>query len=137
MAYTNEAAVREHFQAQDTALVPSTLVLAAIDDAHGRILPALDPEHDTNPPADTLALGETILAGAVLLRALASGDAVAQQHIAIGGQRVQEGDRFAALMAAAAHTEKRAWETLAPYLTAVPPRGILRVTDSVPVLGED
>ncbi len=137
MAYTNEAAVREHFHAHDTALVPSTLVLTAIDDAHTQILHALDPAHDTDPPADGLALGETLLAGAVLLRALASGDAVAQQHIAIGGQRLEEGDRFAALMAAAAHTEKRAWETLAPLMTAVPPRAILRATDSVPVLGED
>lgn len=136
MAFTSETLVRERFQAHDTQAVPQALVLAAIGDAHTELLRHLDPAHGAEPAPDGLVMGETLLAGAHLLHALASGDALAQRRVAIGGQRIEEGQRFAALMAVAARAERRAWETLEPYLRAVPARRILDATETIPVLGE-
>jgi hypothetical protein len=136
MAFTSETLVRERFQAHDTTAVPQSLVLAAIDDAHTELMRHLDPAHAAEPAPDALALGETLLAGAHLLHALASGDALAQRRVAIGGQRIEEGQRFAALMAAAARAERRAWEMLEPYVRAVPARRVLDATETIPVLGE-
>jgi hypothetical protein len=134
-AFTTETAVREKFQATDAALVTPAAIEAAIEDAHTEVLARLDPMHDTAPAAEGLVLGETMLAGAHLLRALAAGDAVAQRAVSIGGQRVEGGARFAALMTMAAQTERHAWEQLAPFLIDVPRRGIVRTTDTQPILG--
>lgn len=134
--FTTESNVRLKFQINDSALVSSQLVEAAIHDAHDQVLRHLDPAFDTPDPAETLVLGETLLAGAHLFRALAARDALEQKRIAIGGQRIEEGGRFAALNAVADLAEDHAWFFLDAFLLARPLRPPLTATPSRPVLGE-
>jgi len=134
--FSTEAAVRLKFGLTDSALIPQTLVAQSIDDAHAELLESLDPACDTQGPPAALVLGETLLAGAHLFRSLASRDAFDQQRITIGGQRIEEGARFASLMAVASLTEDRAWVLLAPFLKACPVRNAAWTTASTPVLGE-
>jgi len=135
--FTTESEVRMKFQLINTTQVPSDLVAAGIDDAHTELLRFLDPDVDTGSPEDALILGETLLAGAHVLRSLASSDAVQQKHLVVGGQRIEEGNRFQSLMAMAEQASRLAWEALEPYLLAGPPRYVGAVTDTTPVLGED
>lgn len=134
--FTTEAAVRLKFQIEDAVLVSSELIVAGIDDAHVELLRFLRPEYDTGSPEDALVLGETLLAGARVLRSLASKQAFEQKAIKIGGQHLQEGSRFAALMAFAASTEAEAWRLLEPFLKDQPARAVGDATDSTSVLGE-
>jgi len=135
--FTTETLVRLRFQVNDATLVPADLVNQAIDDAHTELLQALDPIYDTGSPSAAQVLGETLLAGAHLLRALASGEAFRQKNLAVGGRRIQDSDRFASLMAYAAETERQAWTILAPFIAARPAREIAQTTDTTPVLGEE
>ena len=135
--FTNEAQVRLKFQLNDAVLVPSLLVEAAIDDAHGNVVRQLDTDVDTDPPEAGLISGETLLAGAYLFRSLAAHDAFSQKNVSLGGQHIQNGDRFRALTAMAALTEKQAWYLLEPYLMDAPARIPADATGSTPVLGED
>ncbi|MCH7960022.1 MAG: hypothetical protein IID08_07825 [Candidatus Hydrogenedentes bacterium] len=135
--FSTEADVRETFQLTDTVLVPSALVVRSIDDAHSEILRFLDPQYDVSPAAAGVILGETLLAGAHLLRSLASKDAFSQKHLAVGGVRVQAGNRFQVLTKLASDNEGRAWEALEPFLLVRPSRKLAEVTDSVPVVGEE
>jgi hypothetical protein len=80
--------------------------------------------------------GETLLAGAAVLRGLASKDAAEYVQITLGGQRIDTGQRFATLITLAERTEEQAWETLSPYLAVPAGRNVADVTDSTPVLGE-
>lgn len=134
--FTTEAAVRLRMQVDDTTTVSTALVEQSIDDAHARILTLLDAGVDTESPLAELVLGETLLAGAMLLRSLASGEATQGRQITIGGNRVDTPRRYATLMAETGETERRAWETLGPFLAAVAPRVVAEGTDSVAVLGE-
>ncbi len=134
--FATESDVRLRFQLNDAALVPEDLVGASIDDAHGEIERFLDADVDVDPPEQGLVTGETLLAGAYLYRALAAKDAFQQRHVTIGGQRIEEGERFRALMAVAALTEKQAWFLLEPYLTSQPVRLVIDCTDTTPVLGD-
>lgn len=134
--FAGESDVRLRFQLGDTTLVPAALVEACLDDAHGEILRFLDPGVDVDPPEQGLVTGETLLAGAYLYRALAAKDAFHQRHVTIGGQRLEEGERFRALMAVAALTEKQAWFVLEPYVSARPVRVAIEATDTTPVIGE-
>ncbi len=135
--FTSEEAVRLKFQLNDTTLVPSELVIQSIDDAHTELLRYLADEYAAAEPEDALVIGETLLAGAHVYRSLASGDAFKQRHVAIGGNRVREGERFESLTAIANLTEDLAWYTLEPYLEAESGRDVAGVTDSTPVLGEE
>jgi hypothetical protein len=135
--FTTEADVRLKFQLVDTTLVPTTLIEAAIDDAHEEVLRYLDSSVDTEPPDEALVLGETLLAGVHLFRSLASKDAFDQKHVSIGGQRLEGGGRFAALTAIAERTEVQAWYMLEPYLEELPPRKCAGVTATEPVLGDE
>ncbi|HIJ74646.1 MAG TPA: hypothetical protein HPP83_11150 [Candidatus Hydrogenedentes bacterium] len=135
--FTTEAQVREKFQLNDTTLVPSSLIEAGIDDAHDELLRFLDPVFAEGTPDDALVMGETLLAGAHLFRTLASGEAFGQKHVAIGGQRVEEGARFGTLMAVATEAEKQAWYLLEPYLADRPSREVAAATDGTPILGEE
>lgn len=135
--FTTESAVRLKFQANDTTWAPSGLVVASITDAHDEIMRWLDPSVNIQSPEEGLVLGETLLAGAHLLRSLASKDAVLQKDVMIGGQRVETGKRFAALMALSAKVEEAAWQTLEPYLRDREGTVLAAVTDSAPVLGEN
>ncbi|MCC6795496.1 MAG: hypothetical protein IT366_10280 [Candidatus Hydrogenedentes bacterium] len=134
--FCTESDVRLRFQLNDTVLVTAELIDACIDDAHGEIERFLDETVDVDPPDAALVTGETLLAGAYLYRALAAKDAFQQKQVTIGGQRIESGERFRALMAVAALTEKQAWFVLEPYLTEQPARLVMESTDSIPVLGE-
>lgn len=134
--FATESDVRLRFQLNDTVLVPADLVGACIDDAHEEIVRYLDAEFDVEPTEAGLATGETLLAGAYLYRGLAAKDAFQQKNVTIGGQRIEDGERFRALMAIAALTEKQAWFVLEPYLTSLPARLVLDCSDTTPVLGE-
>ncbi len=135
--FTNESEVRQKFQLTDTTLVPSSLVAAAIDDAHAELLRFLDSDTVTEPPEDALVMGETLLAGAHLYRSLASKAAFDQKRLGIGSTKLEESSRFQSLMAVAEAAEEQAWYTLEPYLEAPPPRTVGDVTDTETVLGED
>ena len=135
-SFATESDVRLRFQLNDAALVPADLIGASIDDAHGEIERFLDADVDVDPPEHGLVTGETLLAGAYLYRALAAKDAFQQRHVTIGGQRIEEGERFRALMAVAALTEKQAWFLLEPYLTSQPVRLVIDCTDTTHVLGD-
>jgi hypothetical protein len=135
--FTTESAVRLKFQLNDTTLVPSELVEQSIADAHIEVLRHLDPVFGQEPPEDALAMGETLLAGAHVFRSLASRQASTQRRVTVGGQRIEEGERYTTLMALASFTEKQAWLILEPYLATFPSRTSGTATDSVPVLGEE
>jgi hypothetical protein len=135
--FSTEADVRLKFQLNDTVAVPQDLIIAAIDDAHRNILRQLDPEVDTESPEPGLVSGETLLAGAYLFRSLAAHDAFAQKNVTLGGQRIEDGNRFRALTGVAALTEKQAWYVLEPYLREAPARIPADATGSTPILGED
>ncbi len=133
--FTSESAVRLKFQVTDAASVPQDLVLKSIEDAHEEIVRCLDSVVDQASPEETLILGETLLAGAHLLKSLAAKDAVQQKEVMVGGQRVDTGKRYAALMALSKQSGEQAWEALRPYLRE--PSGVVEaaVTDTTPVLG--
>lgn len=134
--FATESSVRLRFQLSDTVAVPADLVVACIDDAHAELERFLEKTLDFDPPESALVTGETLLAGAYIFRALAAKDAFQQRHVTIGGQRIEGGARFRALMAVAALTEKQAWYLLEPYLAADPVRIVLDTTPSTPVLGD-
>ncbi|MDZ4861559.1 MAG: hypothetical protein SGI88_21510, partial [Candidatus Hydrogenedentes bacterium] len=131
-----EASVRLRFQLNDPTLVPADLIAACIEDAHAEVERFLDADTETDPPDEALVTGETLLAGAYVFRAIAAKDAFAQRNVTIGGQRLEAGERFRALTAVAALTEKQAWFLLEPYLTEQPARLILDSTPTTPVIGE-
>lgn len=133
--FTNENAVREKFQLDDAFLIPGALITRSIADAHAEILLLLAPHAPADPPDDLLVLGETLLAGAHLMRSLAAKDAAHQKEIAIGGHRIGPARRFAALMQYSAETENAAWNALAPFLRRPPVRTPAAATDTQPVLG--
>jgi hypothetical protein len=135
--FADEAGVRAKFQLTDAALVAPALVEQSIEDAHLEVLRRLDAQYDTDPPAAELVLGETLLAGAHLLRSLASKDAFDRKHVVIGGKRIEGGGRFDDVLAAAANAEDYAWEVLGPFLLPRAPVQVLVATDTVPVLGEE
>ena len=134
--FTDEAAVRLRFQLTDTVLVPSDLIGQTVMDAHDAITARLRPEFLTNPPAGVI-LGETLLAGAHVLLTLASRDAFEQKQMTIGGQRIEPGKRFDALLALAERAERQGWDVMASYLMPIPWGSVATVTDAMPVLGEE
>jgi hypothetical protein len=136
-SFATEDDVRLKFQLSDTTLVPSALVTASIDDAHAELLRVLDPAYITEPPEDALVMGEVMLAGAHLLRSLASKDAFDQRQLVIGNQRIEAGKRFSALMTMASLAEQNGWYLLEAYLVDRPSRPPLDATDTVAVLGEE
>ena len=132
-----EADVRLKFQLSDTTLVSSALITASIEDAHTELLRRLDPAYGAGAPDDALVMGEILLAGAHLFRSLASKDAFEQKQIALGGQRMDAGKRFSALMTMAELSERDAWYLLEPYITDAPARTPMNASDTVAVLGEE
>lgn len=134
--FTSESAVREKFQLTDTTLVPATLVTTSIDDAHEVVLRFLDPVYDVPSPDTALVLGETLLAGAHLLRSLASSEAFTQKRLTVGGQRTDVARRFEALTDAAGTAEDQAWHVLEPFVLGRPARVVADVTDTTPIVEE-
>ena len=135
--FTTETKVRDAFQLTNTTRVPAELVTQSIDDAHVAIVRVLDPSVDTVTPDAGLITSETILAGANVLRSLSWGHAAEQQHLALGGNRIEEGNRFRELYQAADIAETQAWYMLEPYMKAVSDSSVATVTETVPILEED
>lgn len=134
--FTTEARVREKFQLTDTTLVPASLVNRNVDDAHLILLRFLDPIYDLPTPPDSVVLGETLLAGAYLLRSVASGAAFARRKVTVGGQRVEPSGKSEALNAQADEAEAEAWRTMERYLVVIPADKLVAATDTSSVLGE-
>ena len=136
-AFAAEAAVRLKFQILDTNTVPSALIEGSITDAHTELLRHLDPAYNMPVAPAGLVLGEVLLAGAHVFRALGAREALGQRKTSIGGQVIDAEKRFSSLLAYADRVEDQAWEVLAPYLTPVVGAGVIKVTESTPVLGEE
>jgi len=134
--FTNETNVRLKTQLTDTARVPTTLVESSIDDAHEAILRRLDPQYDVDPPDAGLVRGETMLAGAYLLRSVASGASFSARDLRLGDRYLEEGGRPAAMARMADTFEEEAWEALAPFLVESSDGFQAGATDSQDVLGE-
>lgn len=134
--FTDEATVRLHFQLHDTTLAPNDLFTRAITLAHARLLQRLDPAVDTGSPPDDLLPAETLLAGARVLESLALRSATLQPVIVVGGQRLDRGQEFATLLAAADRAERHAWDIAAPYLKPEPSETLATITPTQEVLGE-
>ncbi len=135
--FSSESLVRLRFQFNDTVAVPADLVEACLDDAHCEVLRFLDPVYNTSIPEEAVLLGETLLAGAYVFRALASRDVQEQKHVTVGGHRIEEGKRFASLTAIATVTAEQAWYLLEPYVVDRPSECLADATASTPVLGEE
>ena len=133
--FATEAGVRLRVQVDDVAVASVALVEACIAEAHERVLILLDDGVDLESPPEAVVQGETVLSGAILFGALASGDSVEQVELQIGGQRVGTGQRFASLMSMARQLEKEARALLAPYGVAPGGVAVADVTTTTPVLG--
>ncbi len=134
--FTNETNVRTKTQLTDTTRVPSSLVESSIDDAHETILRRLDPVYDVQPPDDGLVRGETLLAGAYLLRSVASGASFSARDLRLGDRYLEEGGRYKAMARMADTYEEEAWEVLAPFLAEISGGFHANATDSEEILGE-
>jgi len=134
--FATEADVRLKIQLEDTELASAALINARLDDAHREILQRLDPSVDPGVPPDAVVAGETLLAGAFVLASAAARTSANRVEVRVGGQRIETGQRFAALMTLSEKFEGEAWRVLAPFLKSQPGRNLAAPTDSVPVLGE-
>ncbi len=136
--FTDEGRVRLKMQLTDSAKVPQELVTRSIDDAHAEILKRLDPAYDVTPPDENLVRGETLVAGAYLLRSLASGAAFDIRGLRILNETVSATDKHKALATLADRFEREAWEILADFLLAQEGRADFQsgVTESEDILGE-
>jgi len=137
-SFTDEARVRLKTQLTDTGKVAADLVTRSIDDAHAEILKWLDPAYDVTPPDEDLVRGETLLAGAYLLRSLASGAAFDIKGLRILEETVSETGKHKALMTLAEGFEQEAWEILAEFLVEQEGGANFQsgVTESEDILGE-
>lgn len=133
--FASEAGVRLQAQVEDTAVASAELVDACIAEAHERVLVDLDDTVDLESPPSAVTQGETLMASAILLRALASRDAVDQVELQIGGQRVDAGQKFASLMSMARRFEKEAGGLLAAYAAKPVASSPGEPSATTPVLG--
>lgn len=134
--FSSEAAVREKFQVTDTGLVSSGLVVRSLSDAHEEILRWIDLGVNVQSPPAAVVLGETLLAGAHLLRSLASKSASGFREVRVGGNQVVTGGKAASLLTLSQEAEQAAWEALGPYLRPVSGVDVALATETRAVLGE-
>lgn len=134
--FATEDDVRLKFQLSESA-ASSGLVADGLLQAHLCVEMRLDPGIDTELEVDRLRDGEALLAGALVLRALAVGQAAERRSVSLAGQRMDTGARGPALCEAAASAEYRGWERLAPLLAALPAPLPALATDPMPLAGED
>lgn len=135
MPFTTEELVRLKLQLTNTAAVTPELIADAIAEAHDAVLARLDPAIDVEAPPSMLVTGETHLAGAITLRALAAREAAEQRQVTIGGQRFDTTARHGILMEAADAQAREAWELLAAFLVPPPGTAPATCTDTTPMLG--
>lgn len=135
--FTNETNVRLKTQLNDTARVPTTLVDASVTDAHNAILRKLDPVYDVEPADDDLVRGETLLAGAYLLRSTASGAAFSARDLRLGDRYLEGGGRHTAMLRMADRFENEAWEVLEPFLLPATDGFQAEATATTEILGEE
>lgn len=137
-SFATVADIRLRFGLEDGPAAPDALLEASLAEAHAEICRRLDPARgvDADAPPPMVVAGETWLAGACLLRALAGRDAVERRSVTIAGHRLDTGARFNTLAAMAALAERQAWDLLAPYLRRRPASCPADVTAPEPVLGE-
>ncbi len=134
--FATENDVRLKLQLSE-AVAPTELITDSLLQAHLCVLARLAPDIDTAQEADRLCDGEALLAGALVLRALAAGQAAERRSVSLAGQRLDTGARGPALSEAAASAELHGWERLAPLL-ATPPAPLPALsTDPVPLAGAD
>ena len=134
--FAAEADVRLKFQLSETAAA-AELIADCLLQAHLCVVARLDPAIDTEVEAERLRDGEALLAGALVLRALAAGQAADRRNVSLAGQRLDTGARGPALCEAAASAEYRGWERLAPVLNTPPAPLPALTTDPMPLTGED
>ena len=134
--FTNEANVRLKTQLTDTVRVPAALVESSIDDAHEAVLRRLDPVYDVEPADAGLVRGETLLAGAYLLRSVSSGASFSARDLRLGDRYIEEGGRPAAIARMAGTFETEAWDVLSPFLVEIGDGFNADATESQEILGE-
>lgn len=135
--FTNETNVRIKTQLEDTTRVPATLVEASVTDAHNAILRKLDPVYDTEPAADDIVRGETLLAGAYLLKSVASGAAFSARDLRLGDRYIEEGERHDAMLKMADRFEEEAWNVLEPFTVPATDGFHADATSTAEILGEE
>jgi len=133
--FATEDDIRLRFQLNDTTLAPQDFIGQCIEDAHGQVLLRLSEGIDPMDPPDALVYGETLLAAAVVFRALAAREAAAMRNVKIGEQSVNTERRFSSRMQYADELERHAWGVLEEFLAPRPPNNPLQTTATVPVLG--
>jgi hypothetical protein len=134
--FATEDDVRLKFQLSESA-ASSELIADCLLQANLCVLMRLDPGASTELEAGRLRDGEALLAGALVLRALAAGQAADRRSVSLAGQRLDTGARGTALCEAASSAERRGWERLAPVLTTPPAPLPALATDPMPVAGDD
>lgn len=134
--FTTEADVREKLQLGSADEVAAALINRSIDDVHVLILRRLDPSKANDPSDPELVLGETLLAGAQVLRSIAAADARQRRRVTVGGNRIEPADRDSRLYQLADAIESQAWDVLEPFLLWRVRRTILRLTETQLVLGK-
>ncbi|MCD6287849.1 MAG: hypothetical protein J7M12_01915 [Candidatus Hydrogenedentes bacterium] len=136
--FTDESAVRVKTQLTDTVHAPTELIETSITDAHNALLERLDPRYaDAVPVEAELIRGETLLAGAYLLRSVAAGASVRARDLRLGDRYIEEGNRYAAMSRMADRFEKEAWETVSRFLVPLAGGFGAAATRTEPILGED
>jgi len=134
--FTNETSVRLKTQLTDTDRVPTALVESSIDEAHNAVMRRLDPQYDVEPPDVDLVRGETMLAGAYLLRSVASGASFSARDLRLGDRYLEEGGRHAAMLRMADTFEREAWDVLSPFLTELGDGFRADATSSQDIIGD-
>ena len=134
MAFATENDVRLKFQLTDTTAVSAELITEALGSAHERLLQRLMPGYAAAPPP-TVVEGESLLAGAEVMRSLAAKEAATQARVTVGGQQVNTTGRFSDLMTIAEAADDTAWHLLEAYLLPFNARAVLRPSATTPVLG--
>ena len=134
--FAAEDDVRLKLQLSEAA-ASAELIADCLLQAHLCVAMRLAPGVDTTREADRLRDGEALLAGALVLRALAAGQAAERRNVSLAGQRLDTGARGPALCEAAASAEFRGWERLAPVLATPPAPLPALATDPMPLAGDD
>lgn len=131
--YTDADRVRTHFQFHQTGDDADGLVSEAIAAAEAVLSPQLSAALPPPPGPDDLQFAATLLAGAILLRSLATAEAHEGALLTLGGQRLDSTRRFGQLMARAADAEASAWRLAAPNLAPSPVRKIVAALPTMPI----